>query len=68
MMPAIPEISNAFICGQEDMSSSVRISTAETSLQPYAEEADHRRKDVILIIDLVLSKRDLRCRYCTFLM
>ncbi|KAH8026300.1 hypothetical protein HPB51_019177 [Rhipicephalus microplus] len=49
MMPAIPEVSNAFVCGQEDMSSSARISTAETSLQPYAEEADHRRNDAVLV-------------------
>lgn len=56
MMPAIPEISNAFVCGQEDMSSSVRISTAETSLQPFAEEADHRRNDVVLDVSKLRSR------------
>ncbi|XP_037567694.2 uncharacterized protein LOC119448504 [Dermacentor silvarum] len=48
MMPAIPEISTAFACGQEEISSSVPISTAETSLQPFAEEAQHRRNDLVL--------------------
>ncbi|XP_075740908.1 uncharacterized protein LOC142788219 [Rhipicephalus microplus] len=56
MMPAIPEVSNAFVCGQEDMSSSARISTAETSLQPYAEEADHRRNDAVLDVSKLRSR------------
>ncbi|XP_070392529.1 uncharacterized protein [Dermacentor albipictus] len=48
MMPAIPEMSTAFAGGQEEISSSVPISTAETSLQPFAEEAQHRRNDLVL--------------------
>nr|XP_054929628.1 uncharacterized protein LOC126536716 [Dermacentor andersoni] len=48
MMPAIPEVSAAFAGGQEEISSSVPISTAETSLQPFAEEAHHRRNDLVL--------------------
>ncbi|XP_077520131.1 uncharacterized protein LOC144129949 [Amblyomma americanum] len=42
VLPVIPEATSAFPCGPEEISSSVPISTAETSLQPFAEEADAR--------------------------
>ncbi|XP_077557882.1 uncharacterized protein LOC144173270 [Haemaphysalis longicornis] len=37
---AVPEVTSAFACGPEELSSGVHISTAETSLQPSGEEAD----------------------------
>ncbi|XP_077557884.1 uncharacterized protein LOC144173271 [Haemaphysalis longicornis] len=36
----VPDVTSAFACGPEELSSGVHISTAETSLQPSGEEAD----------------------------
>ncbi|KAK8784573.1 hypothetical protein V5799_009061 [Amblyomma americanum] len=48
VIPVIPEVTSAFACGPEELSSGMHISTAETSLQPSGDETDLQGSSCIL--------------------
>ncbi|XP_077516610.1 uncharacterized protein LOC144127492 [Amblyomma americanum] len=48
VIPVIPEVTSAFACGPEELSSGMHISTAETSLQPSGDETDMQGSSCIL--------------------